>query len=147
MKIKKYSKGFTLVELLVVIAIIGILAAVVMVSLSSQSNRARRSTALQTIKSVMPEIAACLTQGGAINTAAPTSTSTGGGNICSVTTYTMATWPSLNPTGGTNTNYCTYGTIMAGTGASASTDTITLVCTNLQGMTNIICTYSSGSCI
>jgi len=61
-KTKKFSKGFTLVELLVVIAIIGILAAVVLVSLASQRTKARHSSAMQSIKSAMPNVMACRLQ-------------------------------------------------------------------------------------
>lgn len=133
MKTKKYSKGFTLVELLVVIAIIGILAAVVLVSLASQRDKARRSSAQQTIKSVMPAAVGCLTEGG--NVQAPTNTSTGGGNVCSLGSYTGTVWPTLAGTS------CTYGTMTA-TPATQASATPSITCT----AGNISCSYDTGSC-
>lgn len=135
MKTKKYRKGFTLVELLVVIAIIGILAAVVLVSLASQRDKARRSSAQQTIKSVTPAAVGCLTEGG--NVLAPTNTSTGGGNVCSLGTYTGTVWPNL-ATGSTG---CTYGT-MTCTPATQTTCTPSITC----AAGNIPCSYDTGSC-
>ena len=135
-KTKKHSKGFTLVELLVVIAIIGILAAVVLVSLAGQRNRARRSSAQQTIKSVMPIAVGCLSEGGSVQ--APTRTSTGGGAICSLGSYTGNIWPSL-AAGNTN---CTYGTMTA-TPASMDTATPTVLCPDTS---TINCSYDTGVC-
>lgn len=136
MKTKKYSKGFTLVELLVVIAIIGILAAVVLVSLSSQRDKARRASAVQTVKSVMTIAVSCLTEGG--NVLAPTSASTGAGNICSAIGFANSVWPDLETTAHTG---CTYVTVDC---ISANQATCTPKLTCAAGA--VTCSYNNGSC-
>ena len=101
------KKGFTLVELLVVIAIIGILASVVLVSLTSAREKAQRASALASLSSMMPELIVCDDDGGFART------NTTATNVCTTVINNATplaghnvTWPTLsgswvygNPTG------------------------------------------------
>ncbi len=67
--INENEKGFTLVELLLVIAIIGILAAVLFVSLGRQRERARVSAFKQQMRALVPSITTCIDSGSTTATA------------------------------------------------------------------------------
>lgn len=62
------SKGFTLIELMVVIGVIGILAAVIIGSLNSTKNKARNTRRLQEIKSIHTALVAFHSQYGCLPT-------------------------------------------------------------------------------
>lgn len=64
---KTNKKGFTLVELLLVIAIIGILAAVLFVSLGKQRERARKTTFKENMRGLVTTYTACVDSGGKLN--------------------------------------------------------------------------------
>jgi prepilin-type N-terminal cleavage/methylation domain-containing protein len=87
--------GFTLIELMTVMAIIGILATAIMVSLGVQKKRATGSKVLTELSAVMHSIQLCISNDGVI---VPPDTD-GGENICSIN-GTSATvygiWPSMS---------------------------------------------------
>ncbi len=82
MKTKKYQKGFTLVELLLVIAIIAILATVLFVSLGSQRERARVSAFKENARGLVTTYTACADGGGIIYGTAAGAELDGGGDAC-----------------------------------------------------------------
>jgi prepilin-type N-terminal cleavage/methylation domain-containing protein len=66
MKLSKNKKGFTLVELLLVMAIIGILAGIIFISIGSARKRARVTTFKQQMKNIAVAATQCTDVGGAI---------------------------------------------------------------------------------
>ena len=77
MKLGKNEKGFTLVELLLVMAIIGILAGIIFVAISPARRRARMTNFKQVINSANTAAMQCVDSGGTIQ---PVGVS---GSICS----------------------------------------------------------------
>lgn len=92
-------KGFTLVEILVVMAIIAILASIVFVSLGNQRQRARVTAAVASIKSAMTPAMTCSSLDGTVQVPV----AVGGNALCLGSDETPETilWPVLS-------NNCVY---------------------------------------
>ena len=65
----KKTKGFTLIELMIVIAIIGILAAIALPAYSSYMKKAKFTEATQQVESVKTQVALCIQEFGINNVA------------------------------------------------------------------------------
>jgi len=114
------NKGFTLIELLLVIAIIGILAAAILVGISGQREKARRASALESAKSIMPYAVDCYMRNEALSLTTGNSICTGSSGI---------TVPSLGNTG------CTWPGVIA-----ANVTSFTVTCAG----DNIVCSHGGG---
>jgi prepilin-type N-terminal cleavage/methylation domain-containing protein len=88
---KKHTKksGFTLIEILVVIAIIAILVTAILISLNGSRKKARINAAKTELKSAMTAVVMCNITG----TASVPGSDTGGGVICA---GSIPTWPVLS---------------------------------------------------
>jgi len=91
------KRGFTLVELMVVIAIIGILASVVTVNITGSIAKSKKASALTTAASILPELVTCEDDGGSI--AAYSGTGPSIADICNANGHANIKWPSLGNTG------------------------------------------------
>ncbi len=132
LKIEKNKKGFTLVELLLVMAIIGILAGVIMVGMGSSRKKARVTSALKTADSIVAEAAECYLKNGTFS--GPSDNNLGGGVIC---VGGSSVWPEL-------AKKCDY------TNISVANFTFDIVCNksgkNPEGDV-IQCSVENASCI
>lgn len=105
-KNQKQNKGFTLIELMVVIAIIAILAAAILVGVSGQRKKARETRVLSEVSGVIQPMLMCWSDGGF-----PYPPSYfGGNNICrNLPAY--GTWPKID-----GSNFVYYGSNIGGSG-------------------------------
>ena len=121
-------QGFTLIELMTVMAIIAILATAIIMSLSSHKKRAEGTKALTELSGVMQNIYLCIADEGIVN--APASN----GNICSglgAADTSYGSWPDLSSGALVNFNYNRYGDFASTSwGYSATSTDGTVVCCN-----------------
>jgi len=113
------KRGFTLVELMIVIAIIGILSGIVMVSSKSSMDKSRKASALTTADTTLPELVTCGDDDGIATNTVP-SAGTGHYICCTSTACAAAkdghteTWPDISKSKWSYTGSPT-GTVILGT--------------------------------
>ncbi len=93
MRLKKSNSGFTLIELMTVIAIIGILASAITISLGVQKKRATVNKVLTELSGVMENIYLCKSDDGTVN--APDTSTNGGNDICDIS-GNYGKWPKID---------------------------------------------------
>lgn len=94
METKIKQKGFTLIELIVVMTIIAILAGAILVGMDQQRKKARYAQALQTVKSILPYAIECYMKGDINYTDANCHSYAAGAAICSGNIITFPTVPT-----------------------------------------------------
>ncbi len=95
--IQHHQRGFTILELLVVVAIIGLLSSVVLASLNSQRAKARIAAVQTAAGTVQAAATLCIDGEGTLVPPAGTPPS---GPICLFIGLTNALWPALPVAGG-----------------------------------------------
>jgi len=99
----KNKKGFTIIELLVIIAIIGILVTIVFVDLLSAKKKAQDNSAFTSFKSVAAPAFMCLSSGvPGVQLTDPESTA-GTVSVCSPPEEGISAWPDFSKYGWSNT--------------------------------------------
>ena len=130
---QKNHKGFTLIELMIVIAIIGILAAIAVPQYTDYVTRSRRADAQSTLLQVAQELERCYTQFSAYNNASCAVVGVGGVSQTSPDGYYVVTASG----GALSASGFTLTATPQGSQASNDSDCTTLTLTHLgvQGAT------------
>ena len=136
MKTTKYTRGFTLIEVLITIAVLGILTAIVVPSYNGQTAKARRTDAKIALMDSVKLLEKCYVINNAYNDASCTSFPTNGANVIysaeghykivatgtnlTATSYTLTASPAPNSPQNSDT-YCLNFTISS-TGEKGATN-------------------------
>jgi type II secretory pathway pseudopilin PulG len=104
----KKNKGFTLIEILIIVAIITCLVSAVLVSLMSSINKAKDNSAFTSFQGFASPAFLCLTTGSStVRLVDPPLPWHSGANICSDPVITStANWPDFSRYGWTTFNWC-----------------------------------------
>jgi prepilin-type N-terminal cleavage/methylation domain-containing protein len=87
------NSGFTVLELLIVIALLGIFSSVVIATVGSARQKGVDGIALTTLKGTYPLVFDCIANGQVLGTMSVHGTSGGGGSICPI--GPVVPWPKL----------------------------------------------------
>lgn len=125
-------KGFTLIELIVVIAIIGILATIILVAVSNVTPAAKQASTIDSLNKALDVANSCLGEGYATTAVASSGAVNAGTlSVCGSTTASLQTvWPKI-----TSNGYGYSAIAVSATGVSALTisGTPAVSCSTVNG--------------
>jgi type IV pilus assembly protein PilA len=132
---QKAQQGFTLIELMIVVAIIGILAAVAIPAYQDYTIKAKIANAITSVDSLKTAVALCIQEAGGVETTC----SGGSGGIPANASFT----PTKEVASATVTSGTIVLTLATGLGTNVDNQTITMDPTATAGGTAATWNYST----